>query len=235
MGNSLFAEDFTSANIVNNDDAREMIKWNLDLMEERTLTSPKLALNGWAGTDMIAGTLAIVQFGYWFHANLRLTVDNEEFQGLMDEGKIRMVPAPTWGGIRSSPTITATASVIASSTANPDASWKAFEYYMAEEPAIIRAEVGWGVPALQSLWDLVPQDTLYDKQDFEVLTAEQEFAGTIIGANPFLPGGEPGAIGQTFNLNLEQYLDGGLDFETLLFIMEDETNFAIQEGMDRIG
>lgn len=236
LGNSLYSEDFTTANIVDNDEAREMVKYHLDLMADLTMTSPKLTMNAWHCPDMIAGTIAIVQFGYWFSACLRLSVgDNEDFQALMDEGKIRMVPAPTWGGERSSPTITATASVVSSSTGNPDASWAAFEYYMAEEPAVARAEVGWGVPALQSLFDLLPRDDLYGQQNFDALIAEQEFASTIIGANPFLPGGEPGAIGQVFNQNLEPYLDGTVDFDTMLFIMEDETNFAIEEGIDRIG
>jgi hypothetical protein len=31
---------------------------------------------------------------------------------------------------------------------------------MAEEPAVTRAEIGWGVPALQSLFDLLPKDDL---------------------------------------------------------------------------
>ncbi len=236
LGNSLFSEDFTTANIVNNEEARAMIQYHLDLAQNLTAVSPKLALNAWACPDMIAGTLAIVQFGYWFSACLRLNVgDNAEFQALMDEGKIRMIPAPTWGGMRSSPTITATASVVSSLTGNADASWAAFQYYMAEEPAITRAEIGWGVPALQSLFDLLPKDDLYGAQNFEVLTAEQEFAGTIIGANPYLVGGEPDIIGSVYNTNLEQYLDGGMDFETLVFAMEDEANFAIQEGQDRIG
>ena len=235
LGNSLYAEDFTSANIVDNDEAREMIQYHLDLMSELTLTSPKLALNAWACPDMIAGTLAIVQFGYWFSACLRLNVgETAEFQALMDEGKVRMVPAPTWGGQRSSPTITATASVVSSSTADPDASWAAFQYYMAEEPAITRAEIGWGVPALQSLFDLLPKEDLYGQQNFDALIAEQEFAGAIIKANPYLVGGEPGVIGQVFNQNLEQYLDGSMDFDTMLFTMEDEANLTIQEGIDRI-
>ncbi len=236
MGNSLYTEDFTGVNIVDNDDAREMIQYHLDLMADLTLTSPKLTLNAWACPDMIAGSLAIVQFGYWFSACLRLNVgDTEDFQALMDEGKIRMVPAPTWGGFRSSPTITATANVVSSTTSDPDATWKAFQYYMAEEPAVTRAEIGWGVPALQSLFDLLPKEDLYGQQNFDVLIAEQEFASDIIGANPFLVGGEPGIIGQVFNQNLEQYLDGAISFDDMLFFMEDEASFAIEEGQDRIG
>lgn len=235
MGESLFSEDFTSANIVNNDDARAMIKYHLDLMADRTTTSPKLTLNAWACPDMIAGTLAIVQFGFWFSGCLRQSVgDNADFQALMDAGKVRMVPAPTWADIRSSPTITATASVVSSSTGNPDASWKAFEYYMAEEPALNRADSGWGVPSLKSLYDRLPKDDLFGQQNYDVLLAEQEYAKTIIKANPYLIGGEPGVIGQVFNQNLEQYLDGSLDFDTLVFTMEDEANQSIQEGIDRI-
>jgi multiple sugar transport system substrate-binding protein len=236
LGSSLYSEDFTTINIVNNEEARAMIQYHLDLMADLTITSPKLTLAAWACPDMVAGTLAIVQFGYWFSACLRTSVgDMADFQALMDEGKIRMVPAPTWGDMRSSPTITATANVVSSTTADPDATWKAFQYYMAEEPAITRAEIGWGVPALQSLFDLLPKDDLYGQQNFDVLTAEQEFATTIIGANPYLVGGEPDVVGQVFNQNLEQYLDGAISFDDLLFFMEEEGNFSISEGQDRIG
>jgi hypothetical protein len=42
-------------------------------------------------------------------------------------------------------------------------------------------------------------------------------------------------VGQVFNQNLEQYLDGAITFDDILFFMEEEASFSIQEGQDRIG
>lgn len=236
-GESLFSEDLTQANFVNNESARQAIQWHLDTASEKIAFSPLVAYNSWAGPDFVAGSIAIVQFGYWFSAFLRLNSgENEAFQQLMEEGKIRMVTAPVWqDGEHISPTITATAAVISQASPNPDEAFRVFEWYNAEEPAINRADVGWGVPALKSLFDRLPKEGVYGEIMWKALENEMQYAGAIIPHNPYLQGGEPGVVGSVFLTNWEQYLTGDMDFDTLVSTIEDETNFAIEEGIDRIG
>jgi len=236
-GESLFNEDMTESNFVENESARAAIQWHLDTSTEKIAYSPIVTHNAWAGPDFVAGMTAIVQFGYWFSAFLRLnSAENEAFQQLMEEGKIRMLSAPKWqDGEHISPTITATASVISKGSPNPDQAFRAFEWYNAEEPAITRADIGWGVPALKSLFDRIPKDGVYGELMWAALDNEFQFTGAIIPQNPYLQGGEPGIVASVFQTNWEQYINGDVDFDTLVSTIEEETNFAIEEGIDRIG
>lgn len=236
-GLSMFSEDMTEANITDNEELRAAIQWHLDTASEKVAFSPLIAYNAWAGPDFVAGSIAMVQFGYWFSAFLRLnSAENEGFQQLMEEGKIRMVTAPKWqDGEHISPTITATAAVISKDSPNPDQAFRVFEWYNAEDPAITRADIGWGVPALKSLFNRIPKDGVYGELMWAALENEMTLSGAIIPHNPYLQGGEPGIVGSVFLTNWEQYLSGDMDFDTLVATIQDETDFAIEEGMDRIG
>ncbi len=245
LGQGLFSEDFRTANIVNNEEARAMVKWHLDMAQDKVAFSPLVQSSAWAGPDFINQSVAMVQFGYWFSAFLRINALNvtgddltpaiESFQELMDSGKIRMVPAPSWGGEWSSPTITATAAVIYRETANPDEAFRVFEYYNAELPAINRADLGWGIPALRSMFDRLPKDGTYGQLMWNALENELPHTGTIIPANPYLPGGEPGAMGQAFLGKWEEYLNGNLSFDDLLVQIEEDTNDIIETNAFDMG
>jgi multiple sugar transport system substrate-binding protein len=235
LGQSLFTEDFTQINLVGSEEARAAIQYHLDLAKERLTYSPLNPNPTWNGPQFQTNLLAICQYGFWFSGFVPLSED-EAFIESMDSGKIRMVPAPVWhNGERSSPTITATAAVITAASPNPDQAWSLFEWYNGKEPALARAKSGWGVPALKSLVDEVPRDSVYRQQVFAVLEEELNYADTVIPFNPYLVGGEPGEIGSIFQANWEQYLNSDMDFDTLLSIVESETNLAIQDGIDRIG
>jgi multiple sugar transport system substrate-binding protein len=235
LGKSLFTEDFTQINLVNNEEARAAIQYHVDLAKERYTYSPLNVNPTWNGPEFQANLLAICQYGFWFSGFVPLSED-EDFKAAVDGGKIRMVPAPIWqGGVRSSPTITATAAVITAASPNPDQAWTVFEWYNGKEPALARAQSGWGVPALKSLVDQVPHEGTYREQVFAVLNEELNYADTVLPFNPYLVGGEPGEIGSVFQANVETYLNDEMDFDTLVGIIESQTNQAIQDGIDRIG
>lgn len=235
LGQSLFNDDFTEINLTGNEEARAAVKYHLDLAQERLSYSPINPNPTWNGPQFQTNLLAICQYGFWFSGFVPLSED-EDFREAMDSGKIRMIPAPVWhNGMRSSPTITATAAVMTAAGPNPDQAWSVFEWYNGKEPALARAESGWGVPALKSLVDKVPRSGVYREQVFAVLEEELKYSDAIIPFNPYLVGGEPGEIGSVFQANWETYFSGDMDFDTLLSIVESETNLAIQDGMDRIG
>lgn len=237
MGRSIFSDDYMSMNMVDNEEAREMAQWHLTMAGDRLADGPLVEnFGGWWGPDFVNSNLAIAQTGYWFSAFLRINSGEvQEFVDLMDAGKIRYLPAPMWKGVRSSPSITATAHVIYKDTPNPDATWLSYRYYNAEEPAITRAEIGWGVPALQSLFPLMPQTGTYSEITYNALMAELEYTDTIIQANPFLPGGEPGAIAAEFLGSWENVLLGDQSFDDLIQDIEDETNLVIEDNAFDMG
>lgn len=234
LGQSLFTEDFTKIDIVENEAAREAIRYHYDLAADKISSSPINPSPSWPGQDFANGELALVQYGFWFSGGVTLWA-NDEIREKIDEGRIVMLPSPTWKGERRGPTITATASIVTGATEHSDEAYKVFEWYNALEPAQNRAASGWGVPALKSMYDQIPREGTYRSLVWSVLEAEMEFADTTVHFNPYLQGGEPGVVASLFIQFYEQALNGEITFDEMLVKLEEETNLAIQDGIDQIG
>ena len=113
----------------------------------------------------------------------------------------------------------------------PEAAWKVFEYYNAEEPAIERAKSGWGVPALKSMYDLMPNETDFDQQKRRVLQGELDLETPPVQFNPYLPAT---AVADLWIQYLEQALTGAMTFDDLLENVEMEVNILIEEGIENV-
>ena len=239
-GGNMFAEDFTSASIVGNEAVTDAIRWHFDMQQAGTMNSPLNPSVEWFGPDFANGILAMVHTGYWFSGQLRADAANPDTPArgeAMEAGHYQLHPMFTWNGTRQNLCITAAGAIITApefrenGDADSNAAWTAFEWFMAGDPAVGRASSGWGLPALNSLNDLIPSETAFDQQTLDVVMAEMEYADGTVGFNPNLAGGEPGIVGATYLNNLEDALNGNLSFDDLLQLIEDETNFAIEEGI----
>jgi multiple sugar transport system substrate-binding protein len=113
----------------------------------------------------------------------------------------------------------------------PDAAWKVFEYYNAGQPALDRAGSGWGVPALKSMVNLIPQSTDFQKQAYACLQGELDLNTTPLQFNPFI--GESTVV-DSWNKFLDQALKDQITFDDMIAGIKSEVNFAIKEGIDRI-
>lgn len=233
-GSSLFTQDFKKMDLVQNEKAREVVKYHYDLAASKVSSSPISPSPSWPGQDFANGELAIVQYGFWFSGGLMLWA-NDKIKPKIDAGRIVMLPSPTWKGVKRGPTITATGSIVTGATKHPNEAYKVFEWYNAKEPAQNRAASGWGVPALKSMFNKIPKEGTYRSQVWSVLEKEMTFADTTVKFNPYLEGGEPGVVASLFIQFYEQALKGTLKFDELLQKLESETNVAIQDGIDRIG
>jgi multiple sugar transport system substrate-binding protein len=220
---SLYSEDFSSINLTGSEDTKEILKWYYDLCAGNYVANPVNPSSSWAGDDFIRGVVGLVQYGYWFGGMAESDVT---------AGKVVMLPSPTWTSERRDPTITATGMFMTAATKVPDAAWKFFEYYNAGQPGINRAGSGWGVPALKSMYHLMPQDTDFNKQRQRVLLAELDLATPPVQFNPFIT---EDAVYNTWTGYLEQALTGAITFDQLLANVEADVNTAIQEGQERIG
>jgi len=234
MGQSLFSEDFTKIDLVENEAARAAIQYHYDLAADKISSSPINPSPSWPGQDFANGELSIVQYGFWFSGGLMIWA-NDEMKQKIEEGRLVMLPSPTWQGEKRGPTITATGSIVTGATAHPDEAYKVFEWYNAKEPAVNRAASGWGIPALQSMYAKIPKDGTYRSQVWGVLEEEMKFSDTAVRFNPYLQGGEPGVVASLFLQFYEQALNGEITFDELVQKLEAETNIAIQDGIDQIG
>ncbi|MDE2818742.1 MAG: hypothetical protein OXI40_03310 [Chloroflexota bacterium] len=242
-GGSLFSDDFSRANVVGNDAVVDAISWFHDMMANGSMNSPLNPSVSWFGPDYANGQLAMVYTGYWFSGQLRGMATNPEEPIIgesMEAGHYQMHPMFTWKGVRKNLCVTAAGAIVTNPSFREagaddnDAAWAAFEWFMADAPAHGRAASGWGLPALKSLNHLIPDDSPFDQQTLAVVNAEFDYSTDVLGFNPNLAGGEPMVPGATYMNNLEAALTGELAFDDMLQLIEDETNFAIEEGMFNI-
>jgi multiple sugar transport system substrate-binding protein len=221
-GKSLYKNGFSAVDF--GDEAKAMAKWYYTMAKEKLSANPvDPSTNGWFGTDFTAGILALAQYGYWFGGMC---------ESDSNRGKVRMLPAPTWTGVHSDPTVTATGMVMMSKTEIPDAAWKVFEWYNGGQPSIDRAGSGWGVPGLKSQWKLMPNSTPFQQQVQKVLTGELAVNNVKLQFNPFL--GE-GTFVNAWTTHLQEALTGAATFDELISRTEKDVNTLISEGVSRLG
>ena len=221
LGQSLYAEDYSSINLTANDDLKAMAQYFFDLASNNFVANPLNPTTSWIGDDFVRGLVGLIQYGYWFGGMAESDVT---------AGKVVMLPAPTWSGERLDRTITATGMFMVSKTEVPDGAWQVFEWYNGKEPAEARASSGWGVPALKSMYDMMPNETEFDQQKRRVLQGELDLETPPVQFNPFI-GAE--VVANTWLLYLEQALTGDMTLDDLLLTVEEEVNIAIEEGMER--
>jgi len=231
---SMFSGDFTKFLFSGNQDVEQCVKFTMDCYEQRISQSPlSPSPRGWPGPDFLAGQVALMQYGFWYSGMVTGTAAESGMEG---DNKAIMIPAPIWGdkGKRISTTITATASIVAKATKNPDEAWAAFEWYNGGEPAITRAKGGWGVPGQKKLYAMMPEQNDLRKQVKKVLLKEMEFADHVVRFNPFVKGGEPSAIGAAFANYRERTLKKEFTFKQMMDMVQKDVDAVIAEGMSKI-
>jgi len=224
---SLYSEDFRTISLKDNEDARAVIQYYFDLAKEGVSDSIAIAplSAGWHGEAFVNGQAAALQYGYWFTPMANTA---------QAEGHAVMLPAPTWADNPLSPCITATGGVITATSQVPDAAWTVYEWYYGGAPAESRGAGGWGVPGLQSLLDLTPNETEFQQATRAVLDGELEH-NYLLQFNPYLIQPEPTPVALSYMNNLEAALTGAMTFDELIETVERESQEAIQEGIDAAG
>lgn len=218
----LYTPDFTAMALTSSRVAVEALRFFYDASKDNITWNPLNPSPAWSGDDFLKGLLGIVSYGYWYSGMLAAAPDSPV------AGKVTMLPAPTfYGKKRINPTAGSAGTAIAAATKNPDAAWKLFEYYNSGEPATSRAKSGWGVPALKSLYDLMPRETEFQKQVQEVLQDELQYADYLLDVNPYY---EDSVFNGSWASNLDQALRGSITFDQLVENIESACNAAIGAG-----
>ena len=122
---------------------------------------------------------------------------------------------------------------MSSQTKVADAAWEVIEWYSGKDAAIARAKSGWGVPALKSLYPLMPSETPFQKQVQNVLTQEIKAANYTLQFNPYYDANN--ANTSVWKSSLEKALRGSISFDDMIASIENANNQAIQDGVDQIG
>jgi multiple sugar transport system substrate-binding protein len=219
----LFNEDFTKIRLLDNPDTKDAATFFLEWKKEGGLPSP---LNphpsgSWSGVDWQQGMAATVQWGYWFSG----MATSENVQG----EDVYMMKAPTWGPTYSNPCGSGCGIFATAVTDHPDATWKAIEYFMGEEPAENRAESGWGVPGIKRLLDMMPRDEPWRQQCYDVVNYDIE--NSAVARIEFSPYTTPDSVMGAWSKYEGMVLEDEMTVEEMLAEVEREVNLSIEEGM----
>lgn len=103
---------------------------------------------------------------------------------------------------------------------------------MFEEPAIARAESGWGVPSFKSQLDLMPREGEFRSTLYETVMQQADAALPVLKISPYA---RKAAIDQPNSKYQEMYLRGEISFDDYIGRVEDEANATIQDELERRG
>ncbi|HLZ09152.1 MAG TPA: hypothetical protein VKT80_11225, partial [Chloroflexota bacterium] len=109
-----------------------------------------------------------------------------------------------------------------------------FEYFMGGQPARDRADSGWGVPALKSLFQYLPTTTPFQQQVKKVLDAELKIASVQVRFNPYINPGEAistNSFNASWQKNLEAALKGQQTFDATINNLQKDVNAVIAENL----
>lgn len=230
VGTSLYSDDFTEVRLTTSE-AKDVMQYWFSMAKENVWWNPLNPPGSWPGEEFAKGKEAIVQYGFWYAGAIA--------QGTFSGGKatqdvFAMLPAPVWGKKVMDPTIAATGGSAHAKTKNPEAMWKFFEYFFGAEPAVNRAKSGWGVPALKSLFQYLPNETPFQQQVRRVLDGELKVADVQVRFNPYINPGEnisQNGFNSSWEKNLEAALKGQITFGQLLSNVQKDVNAVIKDNL----
>jgi multiple sugar transport system substrate-binding protein len=224
QGDLLFEDDLASIDL-STPEALRSFQWLVDYAEAGIgPTSLNPLAEGQDAPAFLDGRMAATRDGFWFGGNL----STEE--GAEVATTASLAPAPTFGE-RISPVNGGVGAWIPLKSDTPDEAWRVYEWYMGGAPAIERAESGWGLPALESLWEYLPDDEPFQQQAIELAKAEVEY---IIPTqdSPYM---NYTAMNGVIEGELQSAIQGEKSSEEALADAEATLNDLLAKGKDQLG
>lgn len=225
QGGSFFSNEDLSEVDLQTPEALRAFQWLADFATSDVGPHALTPLaDGWNLPVFSTGRMAMALDGFWFGGGLQ----GQDAEAVQET--ISMTPAPTFGE-PFSPIMGGVGAWIPEGSDAKDEAWRVLEFFMAGPPAEERAASGWGLPALESLWDRLPTALQYQKDAIETARAEVEYTGAIIDS-PYLDGG---AWTTAMDLALQSVILGEKTVEEASAQLEDEVNALLAQGKDQLG
>ena len=224
QGSDIYNRSLTEAQL-NTPEGIRAIQWLIDYGKAGVGTT---SLNPPASGDdtesFLTGELAALQTGYWFGGGLvpgeDTTVGNTA----------QLAPTPTFGE-RVSPVLGGVGAWIPEASKHKDAAWRVMEYFMAGKPATDRASSGWGLPALESLWELIPTTEPFQAQAKEIALDDVSYF-VPLQDSPYI---NPNSWNSFLDKELQEAIQGNRTAEQVAKSVEDEMNKLLAQGKDQLG
>jgi multiple sugar transport system substrate-binding protein len=224
QGGEIYSADLAQGDL-RTPEARRAIQWYVDFARAGVgPTSLDPAPDGADLSLFLAERMAITQDGYWYGGNF--VEESDEFKD-----SLAMAPAPVLGDQRISVCYAGQGAWIAEASQHKDEAWKLMEYFMAGPPAQERARSGWGLPALESLLPLLPQDLPYQQQAYETAQNELQYAGPLPDS-PYLSFGD---FASALEAQIQAAITGDVAVDEACAQLTEELNGLLQQGKEQIG
>ncbi|MBK4348646.1 ABC transporter substrate-binding protein [Lacisediminihabitans changchengi] len=224
QGGHIFNTALTKAQIDTPEGLRA-IQWLIDYGKAGVgPTTLNPLADGQDAPSFMNGKMASTMDGFWFGGNLA-TAD-----GATVAKTAQLVPAPTYGK-RISPVLGGVGGWIPEASKNKDAAWKVMEYFMAGKPAVDRASSGWGLPALKSLWKLIPDKESYQKQAVELAKTEVKYV-VPLQDSPYISFSQWNGL---LDKELQNAIKGGETAKQVASSLQTQMNTLLVQGKDQLG
>lgn len=223
-GQSLYKDGDLSQPDFTQPEVKKIFQWYLTWGQQHIGDSPLDPSSDWWGPLFTAKRYALVPAGMWFGGWL-------EGSDKTARQRAVLIPAPQWGSTRVSTCYGGTGWWIPKGSKHPDEAWKFFEWYMGGEPAVYRAQVGYGISPLKHLFETFPQTPDYNKQAFEVQKAELPYFQTL----QFTPYASTFGLSQIIDSNMIPVFRGENSLDSALSQIQASVNALVQQTKDLIG
>ena len=221
-GKSLWNAEGTKSTLTDKDTIAAFQYW-ADFQREGVMPStlhPIQETDGFG--SLVEGKVAMVIGGYWLGAKTTLYGDGENTDIML------LPPLKAEGGKEVNTCLFGTGLGIFSGTKHPNEAYLLMQYLMLEaEPVKTRTEYGWGIPALKSALQYLPNQTESQKQWLNVTLAQVENYSEGATVSPYLLyNSATSAFDKYYNLYL--YDKAGLE-ETMKKI-DSQLDLLVSEG-----
>lgn len=230
-GKSTWANDYTSSTLKTESTISALQYW-FDLQSSGSMASPLHPASDGIGNTMLAeGTTAMVMSGYWLSAYYRQSADNGTNNVLDD---LMLIPGPTYTkGQPYNVCLAGTGAGVFSGTKYAQEAYELLEFMMFSDYAVSsRVSVGWGIPAIQSKMNLLPNSSEFDKQALGVVERTATNLSLAPRANIYIT---YGSMNTLFDKYYNQALYGKISLSEACEKINKDVQLLINEGMEIAG
>ena len=227
-GQSMWTSDFNSTTL-ESAATKNAMKYFQDLHESAAIANSLYPASDTIGySALLEDKVGMVLGGYWFCGAYRSANLIEKA-----EDALMFVPAPV-GTKQASYCLDLTCLGIFSGTEHPEEAYELWEYLMHEEYAVnARASIGYGMPASQKDFDMLPYETDFDKQALNVVTNYQ--IKTLDLSPQICPYISYTSLSTLFDKYYLPVLYDRSTLEDAMKTINKETEILIKEGKDLVG
>jgi multiple sugar transport system substrate-binding protein len=222
MGASFFSADGTTSDWTTKA-ATAVLQFIVDWGKANVGPGPLTVDSSSPAAIFAGGRSAMLMEGYWIEGQLLTSGANGG--PVKNLSNYVLGPAPVLGSTRASETYFSQGFVMSAASKVKDAAWKLVEYYFGPQGGSERAKIGWGIPALKSLFGETPH-TGPSSEVYRAMQAEQKYFQVM----PYTPFASQDAIATIVQSELGKVVQGQQSLSAAQSSITSQVNRLLKAG-----